>query len=215
MTNRLRRVLPAAVLSLLLALAACQAAGDASAPAVPASADPTPTAAPPSGAASEAPSAASGEPSSAPSGPVALDSDPLHRVTLTDVRSGERITLGALAAEKPLLLETMAIWCTNCRSQQHNVVAAHDLADFHSLSLDVDPGEQPGDLATYADREGFDWHFAMADAQLATQLRERFGTAVIVPPGMPKILFRTDGSIELIGLGELYSAEQVAAAVGG
>lgn len=215
MTNRSRRVLPAAVLSLLLGLAACQAAGDASAPAGAASADPTPTAAAPSEAASEAPSAASDEPSSAPSGPVALDSDPLHRVTLTDVRSGEEITLGALAAEKPLLLETMAIWCTNCRSQQHNVVAAHDLADFHSLSLDVDPGEQPEDLATYADREGFDWHFAMADAQLATQLRERFGTAVIVPPGMPKILFRTDGSIELIGLGELYSAEQVAAAVGG
>lgn len=210
MTNRSRRVLPVAVLALLLALAACRAAGDAPS----ASADPTATLAPSDGA-SESPAAASDEPSSEPSGAVALDSDPLHRVTLTDVRSGEQVTLGELAAEKPLLVETMAIWCSNCRTQQHNVVAAHDLADFHSLSLDVEPGERPEDLATYADREGFDWHFAMADAELATQLRERFGTAVIVPPGMPKILFRTDGSIELIGLGELYSPEQVAAAVGG
>jgi hypothetical protein len=32
---------------------------------------------------------------------------------------------------------------------------------------------------------------------------------------MPKILLRTDGSIEFIGLGELYSAEQIAQAVGG
>jgi hypothetical protein len=32
---------------------------------------------------------------------------------------------------------------------------------------------------------------------------------------MPKIVFRTDGSVELIGLGELFSAEQVADAVGG
>lgn len=214
MTNRSRSALPVAALALLLALGACQAAGDAPSGA-PSAADPTATVAPPSDAGSMEPSEPSDEPSSEPSGPAALDSDPLHRVTLTDVRSGEQVTLGALAADKPLLLETMAIWCTNCRSQQHNVVAAHELAEFHSVSLDVDPGERPEDLATYADREGFDWHFAMADAELATQLRERFGTAVIVPPGMPKILFRTDGSIELIGLGELYSAEQLAAAVGG
>jgi hypothetical protein len=134
---------------------------------------------------------------------------------LTDVRSGAEITLGELAAQAPLLVETMAIWCSNCRAQQHNVVAAHELAEFHSVSLDVDPGERPEDLADYADREGFDWHFAMADAQLVDLLRERFGTAVIVPPGMPKILLRPDGSVEMIGLGELYSAEQVAAAVGG
>jgi hypothetical protein len=153
--------------------------------------------------------------STKPSARTALTSDPLHLVTLTDVRSGEQITLGELAAEKPLLVETMAIWCTNCRAQQHNVVAAHDLADFHSLSLDVEPGEQPAELAAYAEREGFDWFFAKADAQLAAALRERFGTAVVVPPGMPKILLRTDGSIEFIGLGELYSAEQIAQAVGG
>jgi hypothetical protein len=162
---------------------------------------------------SMAPSAAMSEgvtPSAAP-----LTSDPLHAVVLTDVRSGAQITLGELAADKPLLLETMAIWCSNCRAQQHNVVAAHNEADFHSISLDVDPGEQPNDLAAYADREGFDWHFATADADLLSQLRERFGTAVAVPPGMPKILFRTDGSIEMIGLGQLYTAQQIADAVSG
>lgn len=145
----------------------------------------------------------------------ALDSDPLHRLVLTDVRNGEELTLGQLAAERPVLLETMAIWCTNCRAQMHRVIEAHAVADFHSISLDVDPGEQPDDLAAYAEREGFDWPFAMADAELMSQLRERFGTAVANPPSMPKILFRTDGSIELIGLGELYTAQQIADAVGG
>jgi hypothetical protein len=212
-----------AVLALIvlgLVLGACQAGAGASPSGAPSVADASPTMAPPSeapgtDASTDASTDATESPTTEPSGPVALDSDPLHGVTLTDVRSGEEFTLGALAAEKPLLLETMAIWCTNCRAQQHNVVAAHELADFHSLSLDVEPGEQPSELAAYADREGFDWYFARADAQLAAQLRERFGTAVIVPPGMPKILFRTDGSIEFIGLGELYSAEQVAQAVGG
>jgi hypothetical protein len=216
MPNPWRRGLPGASLTLLLVLAACQADAGASPTSLPSVPEATPTMAPPSEAPSMEPSAeATDSPTAEPSEPVALDSDPLHRVTLTDVRSGEEFTLGELAAEKPLLLETMAIWCTSCRAQQHNVVAAHELADFHSVSLDVEPGEQPAELAAYADREGWDWYFAKADAQLAAQLRERFGTAVVVPPGMPKILFRTDGSIEFIGLGELYSPEQVADAVGG
>ncbi len=154
-------------------------------------------------------------PASPATSPTALDSDPLHAVALVDVRTGEEFTLGELAAEKPVLLETMAIWCTNCRAQMHNVTAAHRAADFHSVSLDVDPGELPEDLAAYADREGFDWPFAMADAQLLRELRDRFGTPVAVPPTMPKILFGTDGSVELIGLGQLLSPEEIAAAVGG
>jgi thiol-disulfide isomerase/thioredoxin len=141
--------------------------------------------------------------------------DPLRSLVLVDVRSGAEFTLGELAEERPVLLETMAIWCTNCRGQQHQVVDAHDLADFVSVSLDVDPNERADDLAEYANREGFDWRFAVADADLARMLRERFGTAVLNPPSMPKILFRTDGSAELIGLGERLSASDLAAVVGG
>ncbi|HUG94700.1 MAG TPA: hypothetical protein VMK30_00995, partial [Pleomorphomonadaceae bacterium] len=72
-----------------------------------------------------------------------LDSDPLHAIELFDVNSQTAFTLGALAAERPVLLEMMAIWCTNCRAQQHEVVAAHEIAEFHSVSLDVDPNERP------------------------------------------------------------------------
>jgi hypothetical protein len=141
--------------------------------------------------------------------------DPLHALVLRDVRSQTEFTLGQLVAERPVLLEPMAIWCVNCRGQQHQVVEAHGLADFHSVSLDVDPNERPEDLAAYADQEGFDWRFAVADADLARLLRERFGSAVLNPPSMPKILFRTDGSVELIGLGEQLSASDLAALVGG
>jgi hypothetical protein len=136
-------------------------------------------------------------------------------VVLRDVRTGAEFTIGELAARRPVLLETMAIWCTNCRGQQHQVVDAHGLAEFDSISLDVDPNERADDLAEYADREGFDWRFAVADADLAGMLRDRFGTAVLNPPSMPKILFRTDGSVELIGLGEQLSAADLAAVVNG
>ena len=97
---------------------------------------------------------------------VAPSGDALLAVELTDVRSGETFTLGELAVtDGPVLLEPMAVWCSSCRSQQHEIIGAHDLAEFTSVSLDVDLSEAPDDLASYADREGFDWAFAMADAR--------------------------------------------------
>ncbi len=147
--------------------------------------------------------------------PAALTSDPLHRIELFDVTSGTTLTLGALAAEKPLLVETMAIWCSNCRSQMHQVTDAHAAADFHSVSIDVDPYEEPADLAAYAAAQGYDWAFAKANPDVAAALRERFGTAVLNPPGMPKLLFRPDGSVELLPLNDELSADEIAALVAG
>lgn len=146
--------------------------------------------------------------------PVAFD-DALLALELVDVRSGETFTLGELAADAPIIVETMAIWCTNCRQQMHEVTAAHALAEFHSVSIDVEPTEIAEDLVAYADREGFDWPFVLADAELATALRDRFGTEVLFPPGMPKLLVRTDGSVELLPIGDLLSADEIAALVTG
>jgi hypothetical protein len=203
----MRLVLTALVCLVVSACTASPARGPQATPGVSAPASPT--------AAASAP--ASSAPSHTPRGSdsTALDSDPLHAVKLVDVRTGAEFSLGELAAEKPLLLEPMAIWCTNCRAQMHNVTAAHQAADFHSVSLDVEPAELPEDLAAYADREGFNWPFAKADGALMGELRQRFGTAVAFPPSMPKILFGTDGSVELIGLDKLLSPEEIAAAVEG
>ncbi len=153
--------------------------------------------------------------SSAPSmAPTSVD-DPLLTAELVDVRTGEIIILAELAADGPVIVETMAIWCTNCKSQMNEVTAAHELADFQSVSIDVDPTEIDEDLVAYAAREGFDWPFVLADAELATLLRDRFGTAVLNPPGMPKFFIRTDGSVELLPLGELLSADEIAVIIEG
>ncbi len=149
----------------------------------------------------------------ASSTPDGLTSDPLHGLVLTDVRNGQTLTLGQLAADKPLLVEMMAIWCTNCRSQMHQVTEAHGSADFHSVSIDVEPYEAPEDLAAYAAAEGFDWAFTKADAAIASALRDRFGTAVLNPPGMPKLLFLPDGSVELLPLNDELSATELVALV--
>jgi thiol-disulfide isomerase/thioredoxin len=141
-----------------------------------------------------------------------LDSDALHAIELFDVNSQTTFTLGALAAEGPVLLEMMAIWCTNCRAQQHEVVAAHEIAEFHSVSLDIDPNERAGDLAAYSADMGFGWRFAMANQTLAAALRDRFGPAVLNPPSTPMVLLFGDGSVRALEF-RAYGAAELAAEI--
>jgi thiol-disulfide isomerase/thioredoxin len=139
------------------------------------------------------------------------ETDPLLAVELVDVRSGETFTLGGLAFEKPVLVEAMAVWCTTCLAQQREVVDAHEAADFHSVGIDVDPNERAEDLAEYAEREGFDWRFAMADAQLVRLLTEQFGFAVTNPPSTPTFVITANGGVRALEFGRVRSAEELVA----
>ena len=143
---------------------------------------------------------------------VGLTSDPLHSVALYDVNSEATFTLGELAADEPVLLEMMAIWCSNCRAQQSRVAESHQLTAFQSVSLDIDPNERPADLAAYSASLAFNWRFAMANINLASALRDRFGPAVLNPPSTPMVLLFPDGSIRALEF-RAYTAEELAAEI--
>lgn len=132
---------------------------------------------------------------------------------LTDVRSGERFTLGELAGQGPVLVETMAVWCTTCRSQQRQVVRAHEMAHFQSVGIGVDPTEDPADLAAYAEVEGFDWRFVKADARLVQLLTDLYGFGVTNPPSTPTFIV-TEQGIRALELGRVRSAEELLAELG-
>jgi hypothetical protein len=153
--------------------------------------------------------------STAPSASPTDAADPLLTAELVDVRSGEAFTLGELAAEKPVLLETMAIWCTTCLAQQRAVVEAHETADFHSVGIDVDPNERADDLADYAAREGFDWRFVLADATLVQLLTDRYGFGVTNPPSTPTFVVTAEGGVRALEFGHLRSAEELVAELAG
>jgi thiol-disulfide isomerase/thioredoxin len=139
------------------------------------------------------------------------DAGQLLEHELVDVRTGESFTLGELAAEKPVLIETMAIWCTTCLRQQREVVEAHEAVEFHSVGINVDPNERADDLAEYADRQGFDWRFAMADATLVQELTDRYGFGVTNPPSTPTFIISTDGQIRALEFGRVRSADELVA----
>lgn len=148
-----------------------------------------------------------------PPGTAAPDAGPLLAHELTDVRSGETFTLAELSAEQPVIVEAMAIWCTTCLSQQREVVQAHELADFHSVGIDVDPNEDAGDLAEYAERQGFDWRFVKADAELVKLLTDRYGFGVTNPPSTPTFVV-ADGQVRALEFGRVRSAEELVAELG-
>lgn len=188
------------IVGLMLLVAACSApASSAPGAGDTASATPAPT-----------PSESAGSPTPGLSGAPA-ETDPLLAFELVDVRTGATFTLGELAADKPVLVEAMAIWCTTCLSQQREVVAAHGLADFHSVGIDVEPNERPADLASYAEREGFDWRFATADAALVKLLTDAYGFGVTNPPSTPTFVIGTDGRVRALEFGRVRSAQELVA----
>ena len=110
-------------------------------------------------------------------------------VELTDVRTGETFTL-AQYADKPILLETFAVWCPTCTSQQRQLVALHEEVGgaVISVSLNTDPNETQGHVTRHLDRHGFDWLYAVSPVELSRSLRDEFGVAVLNPPSAPVIL---------------------------
>jgi hypothetical protein len=118
-------------------------------------------------------------------------------IELTDAATGETFTLASLAGEV-VAIEPMAIWCSNCKAQQDNVKAAYaDIADagMTYISLGVDPGENPGALASYADRRGYEWTFAKSPVELSRELSDLFGQQILSPPSTPLIVLDAGGEV--------------------
>jgi thiol-disulfide isomerase/thioredoxin len=118
-------------------------------------------------------------------------------IELTDAASGETFTLASLAGEV-VAIEPMAIWCSNCKAQQNNVKAAYaDIADagVTYISLGIDPGEDPGALAKYAERNGFGWTFVKSPSELSRELSNLFGPQILSAPSTPLIVLDAGGEI--------------------
>jgi hypothetical protein len=187
--NRIRLLAPLIV----LVLAACRSSGgdDAGAPAASAS----PVASVPGGSPA-VPAVAETQAVTADVDGAATLAD-WQTLELVDVRSDERFSIGDLAG-KVVVIEPMAIWCTNCARQQGE--AAKALAtlprdDIVYISLDVDPSERAEDLAVYADERGFDWRFVIAERTMSRALAQAFGDQVLSPPSTPKIVVSPEGVV--------------------
>lgn len=118
-----------------------------------------------------------------------------RQVSLQDVSSGENFTVAEL--EKPLLVETFAVWCPTCTRQQVEIQKLHEKTNITSVSLDVDQNEDASKVKSHVERNGFSWRYAISPIELTNKLRKKFGNSIANPPSTPVILVCENSSRRL------------------
>lgn len=123
------------------------------------------------------------------------DGESWQSIPLEDVRNGEEFRISEM--EKPLLVETFAVWCPTCTRQQQEVKKLHEESNISSVSLDVDPNEKAGKVRNHIQENGFDWHYAISPPELTQELIRNYGNSIANPPSAPMILVCENGTRRL------------------
>lgn len=130
---------------------------------------------------------------------------------LIDASTGEIFTIDDFRG-KVVLLETLAMWCSNCYRQQSEVKLLHEKlgprTDFISLGLDIDPNENLADLKGYVEDNGFDWLYAVAPLDVARELGQLYSAQFLNPPSTPMLIVDQQGNVHTLPFG-IKSADQL------
>jgi thiol-disulfide isomerase/thioredoxin len=191
-----RRILaiPPAFLLLAITLSACAAASSGAADGVK-SPTATPDHAASAGPADAPTSAKTAEPSASPE---------WFGVELTDVNTGQSYTINSLRG-KVVLVETMAMWCPYCLSQQQAVKALHSRIgneeQWVGIALDIDPNENAEALKTYASNNGFDWFYTIAPPEVYREIGRLYGDQFLNPPSTPMLIVDREGNVHPLPFG--------------
>ncbi len=190
------------MITLIIALLLAACAPAAAAPEAPAPAQNTQA---PAAPAAETPATAAGGENPAPAAPA------WFAITITDVNTGSAFTINDLKG-KVVLVETMAMWCSNCLKQQKQVKALHDLLgdpeDLVSIGLAIDPNEIGEDLKDYTQGNGFDWVYAVSPAELSRELSNLYGDQFLNPPSTPMLVVDRQGGVHPLPFG-IKSADEL------
>jgi thiol-disulfide isomerase/thioredoxin len=103
-----------------------------------------------------------------------------------------------------VVMELMATWCPPCLTQQGEEEIASRQLDPERVAfvtVDADTRESAATVRAYADRNGFDWTYAVATPALLRALADEYGIGVLDPPATPIIIVASDGSARLVEVG--------------
>jgi len=116
--------------------------------------------------------------------------------SLTNVHTGETFTVNDLKGQV-VLVETMAVWCTNCFQQQTQVKALHaslgQRDDFVSMGMDIDPNEDAPKLKSFTEANGFDWTYVVSPADVSREIASLYGSQFLNPPSTPMLIIDRHG----------------------
>ncbi len=144
-----------------------------------------------------------------------MESPDWFSASLTDARTGQAFTVNDFKG-KVVLVETMAVWCSNCLSQQEQIKAYHEMLgsrdDLVSLTIDIDPNESAEALSDYVNRTGFDWLYAIASADVSHEIAALYGDQFLNPPSTPILVVDRHGAVHPLPFG-LKSADDLMKAI--
>ena len=127
-----------------------------------------------------------------------------YNIELTNVNTGEIFKIADFH-NKVVLVETMAVWCSNCLRQQREVLALHsqlgDQPDLVSVAIDIDPNEDNETLKAHTDKNGFDWVYAVAPGEVASEIGQLYGGQFLNPPATPMLIIDRQGQAHPLEFG--------------
>ena len=125
-----------------------------------------------------------------------MESPAWYSASLTDVNTGESFTINDLKG-KVVLVEAMAVWCSNCFQQQTQVKELHaslgERDDFVSIGFDIDPNEDAELLKTFVGQNGFDWKYVVSPADVSREISSLYGGQFLNPPSTPMLIIDRKG----------------------
>jgi len=123
---------------------------------------------------------------------------------LTDVRTEETFTVDGF--ENPVVIQSFAVWCPKCERQS---VALSNIGDSVTVvGLNIDPNEDAEHVRQHAEKNGFDWRFAVAPTEMTQSLVDAFGTTVTNAPSTPVIVACQNGETAFMS-GEVNPPEEI------
>lgn len=121
-----------------------------------------------------------------------------------DAATGQPFAISDFAG-KVVLVETMAMWCSNCKAQQKQIIQLHEMLgdreDFVSVGVNIDPQEDLGMLSSYVDENGFDWYYGVASDEVIADISSSLGGQFLNPPSVPIVLVDKDGNLHTLPFG--------------
>lgn len=130
-----------------------------------------------------------------------------------DARTGQTFTINSFRGQV-VLVETMAMWCSNCFKQQGQVKELHNLLgerdDFVGIGVDVDLNEDLGRLGDYVSQNGFDWLYGVSNQEVLTGISETLGGQFLSPPSTPIVIIDREGNMHPLPFGIKSAADLLA-----
>jgi thiol-disulfide isomerase/thioredoxin len=117
-----------------------------------------------------------------------LQIKPYKLIELKDINTNQNYTLNDFE-DKIVLIESFAVWCPTCTSQQKQIKKLHQLdKSIISISLNTDQNEDESQILEHTQKHGFDWRYTISPEELTSYFISNYGITFVSAPVVPILL---------------------------